>query len=153
MLKLETPWDDDEDEDVPQRHEEDDDSESDEDDPAEDDDEDDEEPLRAETSVPSTAEIGRARARRTGRKLQPREHKRDHLVATKKEPRSAALLGKRSGDDYCSAMTATVMVTLTSVCSTISIGNSPTCLSGPCDMRTCERSTSWPCFSSASTMS
>src|SRR3954465_4822095 len=54
---------------------------------------------------------------------------------------------------YCSPITATVMVAVTSVCSTISIGTSPTCLSGPCGMRTCERSTSWPCFSSASTMS
>src|SRR3954465_6622954 len=54
---------------------------------------------------------------------------------------------------YCSPITATVIVAVTSVCSTISIGTSPTCLSGPCGMRTCERSTSWPCFSSASTMS
>jgi len=54
---------------------------------------------------------------------------------------------------YCSPITATVIVTVTSVCSTIWMGTSPTCLSGPCGMRTCERSTSWPCFSSASTMS
>lgn len=43
---------------------------------------------------------------------------------------------------YCSPMTATVMVTVTSVCSTTSMGTSPTCFSGPCGMRTCERSTS-----------
>ena len=74
-------------------------------------------------------------------------------LRVKKEPRRAALLVKRNRADYCSPMTATVIVTITSVCSTIWIGTSPTCLSGPCGMRTWERSTSWPCFSSASTMS
>ena len=54
---------------------------------------------------------------------------------------------------YCSPSTETVMVTATSVCSATSIGKSPTCLSGPCGMRICARSTSWPCFLSASTMS
>ena len=55
--------------------------------------------------------------------------------------------------NYCSPITETVMVTVTSVCSATCSGYSPTCLSGPCGMRTCERSTSCPCFSRASTMS
>jgi len=54
---------------------------------------------------------------------------------------------------YCSPSTDTVTVTVTSVCSAIWIGESPTCLSGPCGMRMLARSTSWPCFCRASTMS
>ena len=57
------------------------------------------------------------------------------------------------GGLYCSPRTATVIVAVTSVCSATVIGYSPTCLSGPSGMRTCERSTSCPSFSSASTMS
>ena len=41
---------------------------------------------------------------------------------------------------YCSPSTETLTVTTTSVCSATSIGKSPTCLSGPCGMRTFERS-------------
>ena len=69
----------------------------------------------------------------------------------KKGPLRALLSHRSSG--YCSPSTETVTVAVTSVCSAISIGESPTCLSGPYGMRICARSTSWPCLLSASTMS
>ena len=81
------------------------------------------------------------------------EDDEEPLRAKRKGPPREPFAGRTEARVYCSPITATVIVTVTSVCSTTSIGNSPTCLSGPCDMRTCERSTSWPCFSSASTMS
>ena len=84
---------------------------------------------------------------------EPDEDDDEEPLRVKKEPRSAALLVRQDSADYCSPMTATVMVTVTSVCRTTWIGNSPTCLSGPCDIRTWERSTSCPCFSRASTTS